>query len=470
MTYLLKRASVIFLLPLLVHASENKISYSTSSLSLQQAVARNLSQDKRIKIEVLRSIQAGERVNEEKSIYDPILKADAGTSLVHGGYSASAAVSKLIPTGGTFEVGVIASNDTDGSLYAEFRQPLLRGRGSFYTNSKIQIAKIEQAIGGLKLRGARIDQTADLMDLFWRLSGTEERLSYEKKYLKNVDSTIASLQSKIDAGTKQMPDLFIFIREKSEVEEEIRRLNSEREEAVDQLATRMGERSDHNSYFLVDVLTENLPAVPKESVEELVQIARMYRVDVAEAELGIDIADIKIKRAANEKLIQFDAILRGMVSGGGDRGGSGDDLYAGVEMRVPLGNRGARSRHKIAQRDKEIAELNKETVLDEIRNQLSQSRRDLIRASESYQNSKLRRGQAEAILKMQQDTFTQGLGSVESLLDAFRNVRAFHREEIGYAVELRKSNTEMGRRLGTLLWEVNLEVDTFSGFQSISSK
>jgi len=346
-------------------------------------------------------------------------------------------------------------------LALEMRQPLLRGFGLDYNRSLIRIARNDRRISRLAFERQVRDTLRQTEESYWRLVQARRNLAVTARLLADFEGIYESLEARqhfditpvqlsaTRANLEQARAQFIQVR-------------SELLAAEDRLIAAMNDPAinlgDHP-----EIVPDDFPQRRRIVVDRLAeaQTALDNRPEIHEQELRVANAEIAVGRAKNEELPKFDLTFRYTVdglAGTADRafdkmtGHNFVEYFVGVELEIPIGNRGPRARHQRARLLHSQAASALKKAFEEVILDVNLSARALSTSydqlSPSFQAAEAREREVDSIVARAErkdiNTLNTELGARQSLANARRAI-------VASLVEYNIAIIDLERSRGTLL-------------------
>jgi outer membrane protein len=233
-------------------------------------------------------------------------------------------------------------------LSFQLKQPLLRNGWPGLNLAGIDIAKLNYKIAMLGFRQKADDVTTQVISAYWQLLQTRKNLEIYKVLLDQTLETLVKVEGrrKIDATEVQIQQATAYTksRQASLIEAE--------KQVLDQQDTLVRLMSDSQlnlleNYFIVPTST---PSLEEEhiDVKKLLETAMQKNPAIQQARAGIEIADINIRIAKNQRMPRLDLVTslrtQSLAPTPGDATeqlstGNYVSYAVGLSIEYPLGNR-----------------------------------------------------------------------------------------------------------------------------------
>ena len=467
-------------------------------MALEACLRRALANNLKIQIARFGPAIAGTHVVEAEALFDPAwylnnalgrVRQDAGTflagadTLVNKQWDFDTGLEALLPTGATISLGqdwtYLDSNSTffmpnpqyDTDLSLEVRQPLLRGAGLEVTKSPIVLARLDHRVSLADFKARIMDTLLEVERAYWDLAVAQVRVRALTEALEAAEENRRIARRRHEQGKARR--VAVSLAESAVTRRE-----------ADLVAARLvlAQTSDRLKRLLNDpALPLEQPALLKAddrpTAEPVPVGRRLYRssllaamkhrpeMDRAAAEL--DRAALRERVARNQRLPRLDLAagytLNGLDSDLGP--GLGEamettyfDWQAGLEFRIPVGNRARTAAHERSRLERAVAARRREDTRQQILLEVSQSVRDVAAAEESILATRAAREAAEHTLRDQQANVAAGAALQKDLLEAQRDLADARVAEIRAMADYMIALAELERAKGTLLAYNHIQV------------
>lgn len=270
----------------------------------------------------------GERVNAARAAWVPTLQTglqrnsqlDPPTSLFAsegletGVWSASAAISQLMPWGGgNYLIGVDTSRTTTNSIISSFNpslnarlqlafsQPLLRDFGIDATRANVTIALRNQTLAETTLQESTIDVMSSAERNYWLLVSARAQVDVQQRALDLALELERTNRARVDVGQSPPLDLVAARAEVAQRRENLIVARTNARQAEDQLRTVILDQKRPDFWSVRLEPADKVPPVgPLPDVDAAVRRALAQRTDLQRIRREMEISDTNILVAANE--------------------------------------------------------------------------------------------------------------------------------------------------------------------------
>ncbi len=346
-------------------------------------------------------------------------------------------------------------------LALEMRQPFLRGFGIDYNRSLILIAKNDRRIGDMAFRRQVRDTLRTVEELYWRLVQARRDVVITARVLAEFEGVYDNLWARRDFDITPV-ELSATEANLETSKADFVRVRATLFDAEDQLIAAMNAPDVHLADNL-EIIPDDFPSLPRITVDRLgaVQTALSHRSEIKEQELRIATAKIAVGRAKNEELPRLDVMFRYTIdglSGTADRsfdkmtGHNFVEYLIGVELEVPIGNRGPRAGHHRARLQHSQAAASLKSVIERVILEVNLAVRSLSTAydqvSPSLASAEARQREVESTVARAE---RKDLATLNNELGARRSLASSRRAMLAALVDYNIAIMDLERAKGTLL-------------------
>ena len=440
------------------------------------------------------------RIVEAEARFDPVFQLtgeyqnqnqvnpDAGNFGETERLTASAALTQLLPSGSQLQLqyqtiyndfknnpflGLNVPNPSYTSgLTLQFQQPILRNFGFDTNRARIFINQNDQRISVLEFRDRLEEVLLQVEQTYWQLFEAQRQVEIQEELLERTLETgnIIRIRAGQDASREQVSralaealsrraDLIEAKGRVAQLSDELLRLMNDPDLPV------AGD-------VLVRTTSEPVEAPLLFDLEDATATALSSRPELAQQILRIDSARSAERVGRSNLLPQLDLVLSGGLQGiADDYAGSVDDQFSGdglsagvgLQLEIPLGNRGARATLKRALNQRDQAVTQYQALVQQVAAEVSQTQRQ---ASVNYARlTQLREArlairdvveqlgvEERADPRLTPEFVDRKLRTLSQLLQAQSN-------EAGAIAEYQRSLAEYERAKGTLLRYNNIVIE-----------
>ena len=272
----------------------------------------------------------------------------------------------LLPTGTEFYINAgvtrnLASSDTDsqyaGTWSVGVTQPLLRGFGPAVNLVALRQAKNSAAISQYAFNDYVLDVVQQVENGYWELALAQETVNIREFSLSLAQEQLKLNEAFIEVGKLAKSERVTAQAEVASQEAELVDARADVKTKNIALWRLLNAQSDTPVESLFGTI--DIPNVesPTADPEESVQLALLYRPDLAQARLNVSNQELQVIQTRNGLLPRLDAFASyGRLSQGtalsqlnDDLGSSDyDNFQIGLNFEMALGNRAEKARHTSA--------------------------------------------------------------------------------------------------------------------------
>ncbi|MFQ5590244.1 MAG: TolC family protein [Phycisphaerae bacterium] len=466
------------------------------SLSLQDALHRALKNSFAIAVASYNPAVETTRVVEAEAAFDALFFANVikniqdqppESQLVtahRDSFSLESGVRKLLPVGTQVSASFALTRSKTSSRFAtqfgqvnpqytsniilEMRQPLLRGFGIDQNRSLIVIADNDRQVSELAFRRQVRDTLRKVEVSYWNLVQARRDVVVAARLLAGFETIYAYLEARKDfdvipvqlAATKA--DLershADFVRSCANVFD-----------AEDTLIAAIN-AADIDLADDTEIVPTDFPILDRIVVDRLAeaQTALDNRPEIKESELAVANARVAAVRAKNAELPKFDLTFRYTIDGlAGTADKAFDEVsrhkyteyFVGVELEIPIGNRGPRAVHHRArlQHLQAIAALKakfEEVILD-VNLAVRKLGSTFDEIGPLYESVEASEREVSSIVARAE---RMDINTLRNELNARQNLAAVRRSLLGTVVDYNVAIIELERATGTLLQHYNIAI------------
>lgn len=250
----------------------------------------------------------------------------AGTTSLRGDASAwSLGWQQGLLTGGALNVGFENSRQVlnhprydlspffTSSLSVTFTQPLLRGFGPALNSRFIRIARNTRQQSDLVFQQQIISTTAAVVRLYWDLVSLTEEVAVRRQALERAEQLLRDSQAHVDAGTRAPIEVVRARAEVARAERDLIMAEGQRRQQETVLKDYLSLETVGDSALagVTIVVTDSLPAAPREALPPTAELARRAvkdRPDIEQARLQLESSRTALSGSRNARLPSLDLV------------------------------------------------------------------------------------------------------------------------------------------------------------------
>ncbi|MFQ5490405.1 MAG: TolC family protein [Phycisphaerae bacterium] len=346
------------------------------------------------------------------------------------------------------------------AFVVEFRQPFLRGFGIDFNRSAIRLSQLDEQRSQHAFRREVIDVMVNLEKAYWDLVRARREVVISGRLLASFERIYNFLwqRREFDAYKIQIADTKARLEKTKasfiQVETNVR--NAE-DALINQMNDPQIDLADD-----IEIVPTDFPHYSPVVLDRLseVQIALDHRHELAEADLAVRQARVRVGQAKNGVLPQLDVTFRYTVDGLGESGHDAfsevtkndfHEYFISVEFEIPVGNRAARAREVQARlrHGQAIAALKQtyENVILDVNVRLRQLAASFDQLGPNYESAEANQDQVDAIVaRAESRNFVQ----LNQELNALTALAGSRRELIQSLIDYNMAIIQLERAKGTL--------------------
>jgi outer membrane protein TolC len=404
--------------------------------------------------------------------------------------SATLGLSRLLPTGGTAQLGLQGSKfDTNALSFGlnpsfgagvsfSFAQPLLKSFGRGQTEFGIQVARLSSDESKEAFTAEVVATIQQVENAYWGLVEAREQLKVAEESRRIAEQLHKDNKVRVDVGTLAPLELVSSEAGIATREEEVIRARAAIGNSEDVLKTLL--HFDGAEAWAATILPETEPTIesPDVKLDEALSTALASRPELAREKLTQQSREIEAAYYAQQTRPRLDLTLSYGYSGiGGDLildrdangnptsilpGGindafdqvTGADFPAwsvGLEFGYPLGNRTAKARSAIARLAEEQGKVGLSALEQQVTTEVRLAVRGLDTARQELESAKVSVRLQNANLDAEKKKFLNGLSTSFQILQVEDQLTAARSREVQAVTGYRRALVEYQRSIGRLL-------------------
>ena len=355
-----------------------------------------------------------------------------------------------IDTNGVIQSYTDQYDNTQGSLVATVRQPLLKNFMIDSTRLNIRVKKLAVKQSEWKLRGTVISVATSVELAYYDLIYARENVKVQEKAVELSGQLVRENKKRVEVGTMAPLD-----EKQAEAQEagtradllQSQQLLAAAENALKRLLT------EHFSELQpMELIPTDKVAAPAQTFDLQLSWTRglSQRPDLLQAKLDVERAGVELKYYHNQLFPELDLVGTYGHNAGGVReyhqgfdqlfGGDQPSYTVGAQLTFPLANTGARARYKASKVTKEQLVLGVKKIEQEImvqidnaiklakvsyqRMQATQQAREFAQAALEAEQKKLENGKSTSfeVLRLQRDLTTASSDEIRAQTEYKRNL------------------------------------------------
>ena len=390
--------------------------------------------------------------------YDPMVSLTLGTNAASQGDTTadlSIGPSLRVPTGGTLRLSwrkpLAGERDREASTVLSFSQPLLKGFGPDLDIQPLRRARLQERIN----RRAFRDRAAGIVDsavsAHRGVLRAERRVVIAREALERARSQLEINRALVEAGRMAPQDLVQTEADVADKDYSVIDAENELETAVSGLVNTLDLEEG------VRIAPQAEPPIEPErpGLEESLETAFARRTDWLRAEIGMELARMRLRSAENALLPDLSLSARADHRSGRDR----THWSIGLNLRVQLQDREPRRALTRARNSLRRAEMALAEHRQSIRIEVRRAVHDVAVALRQIDLAAQARELEERKVDVERRKLQQGLSSAFQLSRFEDDLVAAQQRELDAEARYRDSLAGLDRTLGTTLdrWGISVE-------------
>jgi outer membrane protein TolC len=380
----------------------------------------------------------------------------------------------------------ILSPEVDSGFRLTLRQHLLAGFGFGPNLRFIRIARNNREISDVAFRGQVISTVSQIQNIYWDLVNAYEDVKVKERSLEVAEKTLSDDREQVKIGAIAPMEVM-----KAESEESARNqdlLLSQNGLQLQELLVKNAITRDLSDTVLASasvIPTDTMSIPEKEPVtplQDLIGDAQAHRPELAEARMDLNNRDITRKGAANALKPQVDLVawygastLAGdtnpkytgkAVAGSGYSRAFADlfknntpDYAVGLNLTIPLRNRGAQADQIRSQLEYRQAQLHLQQLQNQIGIEVRNAQFALLQNRSRVEAARKARDLAQQTFDVEQKKKALGASTSNLVLQADRDLAQAESNFVAAMSTYEKSIVELDRATGLTLAHTGIEVE-----------
>ncbi|MHC5119421.1 MAG: TolC family protein [Planctomycetota bacterium] len=409
-------------------------------LTIEEAVTRTLANSPEISVVSFDPSIAKEEVTQAVSVFDPALfgqanyedQDDPANSTTLGGQSNSrlweAGIKQRGTTGAEWSLGYALTRNWDdlttnilSTRYEpiatfQIRQPLLRDGWQTVNLAGVDIAKLNYKVALASFRQQTEAVSTEVISLYWALKQVRTDRQIQQKLLEKTQETLERVQDRkdIDASLAQIKQAETSLKRRQAFFYDIEKQVTDVQDRLVRLL------ADSQTNLLDDYeIVPTTELITQKTVFDragLLRTAMQQNPVVLQSNLAVEIAQINVDVAKQQKMPKLDMVASTRFSGLDDSYGDAQEIlydgdynsYAvGLTLEIPLGNRQREAEYRKRLLERSKAASGRWNISD----QVAVAVKEAIRLAETrFEQIQI---QQEAVLAA--TTYLQGLEDTEQI-------------------------------------------------------
>ncbi|MGA8151827.1 MAG: TolC family protein [Terriglobales bacterium] len=381
----------------------------------------------------------------------------------------------------------ILTPEVDAGFRVTLRQHLLAGFGFGPNMRFIRIARTNREISDVSFRGQVIATVSQIQNIYWDLVNAYEDVKVKERSLELAEKTLSDDREQVKIGA--IAPMEVMKAESQEATANQDLLLSQNELQLQELLIKNAVTRD-----LSDPLLASVPVIPtdtmsipeKESVtpiQELISDAQTHRPELAEARMDLSNRDLSRKAASNAMKPEVDLIawygaygLAGLGNPSNTevapppRSGypnafadlfknNSPDYAVGINISIPLRNRGAQADQIRSQLEYRQAQLHLQQLQNQIGIEVRNAQFALLQNRSRVDAARKARDLAQQTFDIEQKKKALGASTSNLVLQAERDLAQASSNFVTAMSTYEKSRVELDRATGLTLDHTGIQIE-----------
>jgi outer membrane protein TolC len=383
----------------------------------------------------------------------------------------------------------VLSPEVDSSFRLTLRQHLLAGFGFGPNLRFIRIARNNREISDVAFRGQVIATVSQIQNIYWDLVNAYEDVKVKERSLEVAEKTLSDDREQVKIGAIAPMEVMKAESEESSRSQDL--LLSQNGLQLQELLAKNAITRDLSdaalaSASVIPTDTMSVPEIePVTPLQDLISDAQAHRTELAEARMDLNNRDITRKGAANALKPAVDLVawygaygLAGLENpsyngppvGSIPRSGfsnsfaalfknNSPDYAVGLNLTIPLRNRGAQADQIRSQLEYRQAQLHLQQLQNQIGIEVRNAQFALIQNRSRVDAARKARDLAQQTFDVEQKKKALGASTSNLVLQADRDLAQEESNFVAAMSTYEKSRVELDRATGLTLAHTGIEIE-----------
>jgi outer membrane protein len=385
----------------------------------------------------------------------------------------------------------ILSPELDSAFRFSLRQHLLAGFGFGPNMRFIRIARNNREISDVAFRGQVISTVSQIQNIYWDLVNAYEDVKVKERSLELAEKTLSDDREQVRIGAIAPMEVMKAESEESARSQDL--LLSQNEQQLQALLIKNAITRDLSDPVLAsaEVIPTDTMSIPEQEpvmpIQDLIADAQGHRPELAEARIDLTNREITRKAAANALKPQVDLVafygaygLAGVPnsafvcgsppcpppSTGGYSSAFSDlfknnspDYSVGINVNIPLRNRGAQADQIRSQLEYRQAQLHLQQLQNQIGIEVRNAQFALVQNRSRVTAARKARDLAQQTFDIEQKKKALGASTSNLVLQADRDLAQAESNFVSAMSTYEKSRVELDRATGLTLAHTGIEIE-----------
>jgi outer membrane protein len=389
----------------------------------------------------------------------------------------------------------ILSPEVDSAFRFSLRQHLLAGAGFGPNMRFIRIARNNREISDVAFRGQVISTVSQIQNIYWDLVNAYEDVKVKERSLELAEKTLSDDREQVRIGAIAPMEVMKAESEESARSQDL--LLSQNEQQLQALLIKNAITRDLSDPVLAaaEVIPTDTMSIPEQEpvtpIQDLIADAQGHRPELAEARIDLTNREITRKATANALKPQLDLVafygaygLAGVQNGAyagspicatppcptlpssGYSNAFSDlfknnspDYLVGINVTIPLRNRGAQADQIRSQLEYRQAQLHLQQLQNQIGIEVRNAQFALVQNRSRVNAARKARDLAQQSFDVEQKKKALGASTSNLVLQADRDLAQAESNFVAAMSTYEKSRVELDRATGLTLAHTGIEIE-----------
>ena len=388
----------------------------------------------------------------------------------------------------------ILSPEVDSGFRLTLRQHLLAGFGFGPNMRFIRIARTNREISDVSFRGQVIATVSQIQNIYWDLVNAYEDVKVKERSLELAEKTLSDDREQVRIGA--IAPIEVMKAESQEATANQDLLLSQNELQLQELLIKNAITRDLSDPVLAEasVIPTDTMSIPEKEpvtpIQDLITDAQQHRPELAEARMDLSNRDLSRKAASNAMKPEVDLIawygaygLAGLQNGvyqgpaicsnppchlgpTGYSNAFGDlfknnspDYAVGININIPLRNRGAQADQIRSQLEFRQAQLHLQQLQNQIGIEVRNAQFALLQNRSRVDAARKARDLAQQTFDIEQKKKALGASTSNLVLQAARDLAQASSNYVAAMSTYEKSRVELDRATGLTLDHTGIQIE-----------
>jgi outer membrane protein TolC len=383
----------------------------------------------------------------------------------------------------------ILTPELDSGFRLTLRQHLLAGFGFGPNMRFVRIARTNREISDVAFRGQVISTVSQIQNIYWDLVNAYEDVKVKERSLELAEKTLSDDREQVRIGA--IAPIEVMKAESQEATANQDLLLSQNELQLQELLIKNAITRDLSDPVLAEasVIPTDTMSIPEKEpvtpIQDLIADAQQHRPELAEARMDLSNREITRKAAANATKPEVDLVAwYGAYGLGGVQnsayGGSpikpvatsgysdafsalfknnSPDYAVGINISIPLRNRGAQADQIRSQLEYRQAQLHLQQLQNQIGIEVRNAQFALLQNRSRVDGARKARDLAQQTFDIEQKKKALGASTSNLVLQAQRDLAQAQSNFVAAMSAYEKSRVELDRARGLTLAHSGIEIE-----------